>query len=126
MDFLDKLGKKASQTYKYTADKTSKIAKETKIKMAMNEKKSKIEDIYLEIGKRLYEHHIKDTEVDMDIEAILNEYCVQIDELCDRIEEERKELLALKDKRQCSKCFSEIDLECKYCPNCGNKQEIDD
>ena len=35
MDFLDKLGKKASQTY----EKTSKLAKEAKLKMAINEKK---------------------------------------------------------------------------------------
>ena len=30
MDFFDKLGKKASEAYKVTADKTGKIAKEAK------------------------------------------------------------------------------------------------
>ena len=30
MEFFDKLGKKASEAYKITADKTGKIAKETK------------------------------------------------------------------------------------------------
>ena len=33
MEFFDKLGKKASEAYKMTADKTGKIAKETKIKI---------------------------------------------------------------------------------------------
>ena len=33
MEFFDKLGKKASEAYKMTADKTGKIAKETKIKL---------------------------------------------------------------------------------------------
>ena len=31
MEFFDKLGKKASEAYKITADKTGKIAKETKL-----------------------------------------------------------------------------------------------
>lgn len=118
MDFLDKLGKKASQTY----EKTSKLAKEAKLKMAINEKKSQIEEVYEEIGKKAYEHHISDKSIDIDIEAILEEYCIKIDELCDRIEDERKELLTLKDKKQCPNCFFEIDLDFKYCPNCGAQQ----
>ena len=32
MDFFDKLGKQASKTYKYTAQKTSKLAREAKLK----------------------------------------------------------------------------------------------
>lgn len=123
MDFFDKLGKKAEQTYKQTAAKTSKIAKEAKLKMTMNDHKSKIEELYEEIGKRIYQHHIQDQDVDMDMEAVVEEFCIQIDELCDRIEEERKELLNLKDRKQCPNCFYEIDKEFHYCPNCGDKQE---
>lgn len=123
MDFFDKLGKKASETYQYTAQKTSQFAKEAKLKMQMNEHKSQIEELYEEIGKRLYEHHVKDMDIDIDIEAVLEEYCIQIDELCDRIEDERKELLILKEKKQCPNCFCEIELNYNYCPNCGDKQE---
>ena len=57
MDFFDKLGKKASQTCKATAEKTGKIAKETKLKVKMNELKSEVEDIYEEIGKKVYRKH---------------------------------------------------------------------
>ena len=123
MDFFDKLGKQASKTYQYTAKKTSKLAKEAKLKMQMNEHKSQIEDLYTQIGKKLYEHHVNDKTLDIDIDAILEEYCIQIDELCDRIEDERKELLTLKDKKQCPNCFCEIELDCNYCPNCGNEQK---
>lgn len=125
MDFFDKLGKQASKTYKYTSDKTSKIAKEAKLKMKMNEHKGQIEEIYEQIGKKMYEHHVNDKALDIDIESILEEYCIQIDELCDRIEEERKELLTLQDKKQCPNCFCEIKLEYNYCPNCGDEQRED-
>ena len=46
MEFFDKLGKKASEAYKVTADKTGKLAKEAKIRMKINEMKGQIKDIY--------------------------------------------------------------------------------
>lgn len=123
MDLFDKIGKKATETYKYTQEKTSKLAKEAKLKMTMNENKSKIEELYEEIGKKVYMHHVNSDDVDIDLEAILEEYCIQIDEVCDAIEDERMELLALKDKKQCPNCFDEIEIGYNYCPNCGCEQE---
>lgn len=123
MEFFDKISKKATETYKYTQEKTSKLAKEAKLKMTMNENKSKIEELYEEIGKKVYMHHVNSDDVDIDLEAILEEYCIQIDEICDVIENERMELLSLKDKKQCPNCFDEIEMCCRYCPNCGYEQE---
>lgn len=120
MDFFDKLGKKASEAYKVTADKTGKIAKETKLKFKMGELKSKIEDIYEEIGKKVYETHVKKEEISMND---LLEECKQIDEMSSEIEKIRQECLELKDKKQCPKCFKEIDKNMKFCPECGAKQE---
>lgn len=125
MDFFDKLGKQASKTYEYTTKKTSKLAREAKLKMQMNEHKGKIEELYEEMGKKMYEHHVNDQALDIDIESVLEEYCIQIDELCDRIEEERKELLTLREKKQCPNCFCEIELDYNYCPNCGDEQKQD-
>ena len=73
MDFFDKLGKKASETYKGAAEKTSKIAKETKLKMAINENKSKINDLYEEIGKKIYENHVREEKENLD--EFLKEEC---------------------------------------------------
>ena len=120
MDFFDKLGKKASEAYKVTADKTGKIAKETKLKFKMGELKSKIEDIYEDIGKKVYETHVKNEEISMND---LLEECKQIDEMSEKIEKIRQECLELKDKKQCPKCFKEIDKNMKFCPECGAKQE---
>lgn len=121
MDFFDKLGKKASEAYRATADKTGKIAKETKLKIKMGDLKSKISDIYEEIGKIVYEKHIKKEQID--IEKDLIEQCTNIDVMSDEIESLLKECLELKDKKQCSKCFTEIEKDAKFCPKCGMKQE---
>ncbi len=55
MEILNQIGKKASEAYKITADKTGKIAKETKLKLKMSDLKSKVNGLYEEIGKRVYE-----------------------------------------------------------------------
>ena len=52
MEFFYKLCKKSSEAYKITADKTGKLAKETKNKLKMSELKSQVSDIYEEIGKK--------------------------------------------------------------------------
>lgn len=121
MEFFDKIGKKASEAYKITADKTGKIAKETKMKVKITDLKSKINDIYEEIGKKVYEKHIREEEIS--IEQEIEEKCKKIDDFSNEIDELLKKCLDLKDKKQCPKCYAEIDKEYKFCPTCGEKQE---
>ena len=121
MDFFDKLGKKASEAYKVTADKTGKLAKEAKLKLKMNDLKSQVNDIYKDIGKKVYEKHTR--EEDIDIKKDLEEECTQIDVLSAEIEDILQECRDLKDKRQCQKCYKEIEKDAKFCPECGAKQE---
>lgn len=121
MDIFNRLGKKASQTYQYTAEKTGKIAKETKLRFSINENKSKIDAIYKEMGQKVYEKHIR--EEDISIERDLLESCSQIDNYAKDIETAKNEILALKDKKQCTKCAYEIEKDFRYCPSCGSRQE---
>ena len=79
MEFFDKLGKKATEAYKMTADKTGKIAKEAKLKLKIGELKSQINEIYKEIGEKVYEKHIREEEID--IQKYLEEQCTKIDVL---------------------------------------------
>lgn len=120
MEFFDKLGKKATEAYKVTADKTGKIAKETKLKFKIGELRTQINDIYEEIGKKVYERHTREEEIS--IQKDLEEQCTKIDVLSDEIDSLLKECLALKDKKQCGNCYKEIEKEDKFCPNCGEKQ----
>lgn len=120
MEFFDKLGKKASEAYKVTADKTGKIAKETKLKFKIGELRTQINDIYEEIGKKVYEKHVREEE--LCIKKDLEEQCTKIDLLSDEIDSLLKECLELKDKKQCPNCYKEMEKEDKFCPNCGEKQ----
>lgn len=121
MGFFDDLTKKASETYKNTAEKTNKLTREMKLKSLINDDKVKIEKIYNEIGKKVYEKHIR--EENIDIKSELAEECSKIDAYAKEIEDMRIEMLSLKDLRLCKTCAAEIPLTAKFCPKCGAVQE---
>ena len=120
MDFLNKLKNVANKTYKSASQKTGELAKEAKLKMKLNENKSKIKDLYEEIGKIIYQKHIHEEEVR--IKEDLDSYCSQIDEISKEQEKLQEEILTLKNKRICENCYTEIELNVKYCPHCGFEQ----
>lgn len=120
MEFLDKLTKKASETCKGAAEKTSKFAKETKLKMKINEDKSKIDDLYKEIGKKVYQKHVADEE--LNIKSDLELECGKVDELSHEIEEIHKEIINLSNGKICENCKQEMDKNAKFCPKCGAEQ----
>lgn len=114
MGFFNEIGKK-------TTEATSKITKETKLKLKINENKNKISDIYEEIGKKVYEKHVR--EENISIKEELQEECGKLDELSKEIEEARKEILKLNNKRQCPNCYAEIEKDAAFCSKCGQKLE---
>lgn len=112
MGFFNDLGKKTSEA-------TNKITKETKLKLKINENKNKITDIYEEIGKKVYEKHTRNENIS--IKEDLEEECSKIDTLSKEIEEARKEILQLNNKKQCPKCYAEIEKDAAFCSKCGQK-----
>lgn len=120
MEIFNKIGDFANKTYQKTTQKTGEIAKEAKIKFKMNDDKSKINNLYQEIGKAIYRKHSNSEEISIDEK--LNSYCTQIDELSKDLEDAQTELLKIKNKRICENCYAEIELNVKYCPHCGFEQ----
>lgn len=113
MGFFNELGKKTAQT-------TNKIANQTRLKIKINEHKAKIDEIYTQIGKRVYEKYIR--EEDIKIKEDLEEQCKNLDSLSKEIEQARKEILRLSNKKMCKKCYAEIEVDAQYCSKCGEKQ----
>ena len=87
----------------------------------MNDNKTKIEDLYLEIGKKVYQKHVADTEL-INIKDDINEECEKIDALSKEIESAEIEIWGLKDNKQCPKCKSKINKSDVFCPVCGTRQ----
>ena len=124
MDFFEKLGKKATETFNSAAEKTNKIASETKIKLKINDCKSKIKDLYQDIGKVVYQKFVLDgnLEVKEDIEEQLS----KISELTNQIEECEKQILELANMKQCVNCKNKIERNAKFCQECGAEQPAEE
>lgn len=120
MEFFDKLTKKASETYKATKEKTSKLSEEFKLKNLISDKKEQIEELYREIGKLVAED-LKSGK-DSDKETV-SKKVDEIVSLESEIEAAEKSILDLKDIVVCDGCGSKIEKEVAFCPNCGKEQE---
>lgn len=119
MDFFSKLGKKASKTYQATKEKATSISEELKFKSKISDLKDKIEDLYTEIGKIVYEE-MKDGK-DVSKEAVV-EKCEEISKAKDDIEKLKIEILAVKKIKKCAECGEELDIRAEFCSKCGTKQ----
>ena len=118
---MNKLSKTAMQTYRNAAEATNRITREIKLKANMADNKSQINDLYEKIGKKVYEKYLLKENIDMQND--FGNDCSMIDVLANEVEDFRMQLLNLKDLKQCKNCHSEIDLEFRYCPNCGFEQQ---
>ncbi len=113
MGFFKNLGKKTTET-------TNKIAREAKLRMQINENKTKIKELYEQLGKKVYEKHVREEEIN--IKDFISKECTNIDNLTKEIEKARKEILVLNHKKLCKKCFAEIESDAIFCSKCGEKQ----
>ncbi len=120
MEILDKIGVAASKVYCVTVDKTDRLTKEAKIKIKMSNLKSDIEDIYMAIGKEVYNLYL--TKQDKSINENLRIDCMRIDDISFEIDELSKKVLELKNKKKCYNCFTEIGRCDNFCFNCGEEQ----
>lgn len=113
MSFFNDIGKKTTET-------TAKIATEAKLKIEIAENKERVKEFYEELGRKVYENHIREENIDID--ELISEDCSKIDTLSKEIENARKQILELNNKKMCKKCFAEIETSSIFCSQCGERQ----
>ena len=118
---MERISKAARNMYQNAVKATGKLAREIKLKTQMSENKRKIQEIYEDIGKTIYEKYLLKEEINP--ESDLLNPCSRIDGLAYEIDTFRMELLKLKDLKKCPECHYEIYFAFHYCPNCGYEQE---
>lgn len=102
---------------KTVIDKTNDIVNKTKIKFSINETKGKIDDLYLEMGKKVYNYYKATGEVS---ESML-ESCTVIDALMDEIETMKQQIAELDEDVICTYCGANNKKDDVYCSKCGKK-----
>lgn len=119
MDFLNKLGKKATETYQVTKEKATNLSEELKIRGKISDYKEKIEEKYSEIGKEVY-NQIKEGK-DVSKDSIISK-CDEITISQEEISKLKEQLLALKKVKKCTGCGAEIAIDSEFCSKCGKEQ----
>ena len=97
--------------------KTNNIVNQTKLKFSISETKSKIKDIYTEIGKSVYENYKSTGEVIDDME----EKFAKIDAMTEEVNELKEQLYQLKENVKCPKCGAYNHSDDVYCSKCGER-----
>lgn len=107
MSFLNKV-KKVGETM---VDKAKDLGDVAGLKMEKAQLKADIEDIYVEIGRKIVE--AKDERFIEEIE--------EIEKKLTRIQAIDEEVGDLQGKIKCSHCGKMIDEDHRFCPECGNE-----
>ena len=102
---------------KTVIEKTNNIVNQTKLKFSISETKSKIKDIYTEIGKSVYENYKSTGEVIDDME----EKFAKIDAMTEEVNELKEQLYQLKENVKCPKCGAYNHSDDVYCSKCGER-----
>ena len=106
----------AAKITKHMMGKTNDVISKTKLSFAISEAESKIKDMYVTIGKKMYDLYTQNGEGD---EELLECY-QKIDTLNSEIAELKEKISELCDVVVCE-CGEHNKKEAVYCAKCGKK-----
>lgn len=113
-----KVGTTASETYNAVINKSGKIIEGTKSKFEIAEKEDKIEEIFLNMGRIVYEMYKKGENVG----EVFEKEAEKVDHLNKEIDEMERKILSNKGLKECNKCGKIISVDSHFCPKCGSEQ----
>ena len=113
MGFLDQLSKSATEAGEYLTEKAVLAKDYAMATMDISEAKSRINSIYKELGKMVYNANRKQIDSSADMERLMAE----LDQLKAAITEKEK----VRNRALCPACDESIDASSCFCPHCGAK-----
>lgn len=115
MAFLENLGKAAQAA----AKKSGELVEVTKLNVNINSEEDKIQKLYAQIGKSIYERYSATGEVSDEI----RETCEAITVHEQNIKGLREKIADIKGTKQCVGCGAEMEKTQIFCSKCGAKNE---
>ena len=116
MAFIDEVKETITKTGKTAVKKTKDLASIAKVTADVEETKSLLKAVYIEIGKKYCETYDKSTAGE---EFTIN--VATAENLKEQLEALRAERLTLRGKVRCEECGKAVDNVYVYCPFCGKK-----
>lgn len=116
------VGDKTANVANNVAKKSGELVEITKLNSSISAEENKIRDTFTEIGKMIYDRFEKN-ENDTNDTEILN-LCNSIITMKNNIAAYKDKISELKGIKACPNCKTDIEKDMRYCPECGNKQEM--
>ena len=112
---MEKIMQHAKRTQEVVVQKSSDVAKITKLKLAIVSVEGKIKDAYNAIGRAVYEAYRADEGDSETIEA----KCAEIDALFAELEHLKSDYAVVRKMKICEACGAETAAEAAFCSKCG-------
>jgi len=120
MAFLENLGKRVGEAAQAVSKKSSELVEITKLNVNISSEEDKIQKLYSQIGKLVYEKYVSTGAVDNE----LKELCETISGHEETIKGLREKIMQIKGTRQCINCGTEMERNQIFCSKCGTKNEL--
>lgn len=120
MAFLENLGKKVGEAAQAAAKKSGELVEVTKLNVNINTEEDKIQKLYTQIGKTVFEKYAASGEA---IDEI-REACEAITVHEQNIRGIREKIAEVKGTKQCVGCGAEMEKTQVFCSKCGAKNEV--
>lgn len=120
MAFLENLGKKVGEAAQAAAKKSGELVETTKLNVNINSEEDKIQKIYTQIGKTLFERYSATGVADDDVKESLE--AVKVHE--QNIKSLKEKIFDIKGSKTCISCGTEMDKAQVFCSKCGAKNDV--
>jgi uncharacterized membrane protein YvbJ len=116
---LENISKKVTEVAQVAAKKSSEVVEITKLNISINTEEDKIQKLYEEIGRIVY-NYFKSQE---NVPDELKEVCAEIQQSETNIKNHKRRILEIKSLKLCGNCGAELGEDVNFCPQCGARQQ---
>lgn len=120
MAFLDNMGKKLGEAAQAAAKKSGELVEVTKLNVNINSEEDKIQKLYTQIGKKIYEKYAGSGAAEKEIA----EDCETIKVHEQNVRSLKNKILEVKNLKACTGCGTEMERGQIFCSKCGARNEI--
>lgn len=120
MAFFDNMGKKLGEAAQAAAKKSGELVEVTKLNVNINSEEDKMQKLYNQIGKKVYDKYSSTGAADEDF----IEDCEAIKVHEQTVKSLRDKILEVKSMKACVGCGAELERNQIFCSKCGTRNEV--
>ncbi len=120
MAFLENFGRKVGEAAQAAAKKSGELVEITKLNVNINTEEDKIQKLYAQIGKSVYEKFRQSGTT----EDHIKEACEAITVHEQNIKSIKEKIAEVKGTKTCTACGSDMERTQLFCSKCGARNDI--